>query len=107
MDTSEDIEMETSGIVTKLLLALTNAWSNYTAWSGGDLDASNLRTFIGIVIVASFGLAVVVGVIVEKLFCETPVAKPDIDVYVDQMLECNGVKLRRERAAKAAAASGR
>lgn len=99
--------METSGIVTKLLLALTNAWSNYSAWTGGDLDASNLRTFIGIVIIAAFGLAVVVGVLVEKLFAETPKTQPDIDVYVDQMLEGNGARLRREQAAKAAAAASR
>lgn len=99
--------METSGIVTKLLMGLTNAWSSYTAWTGGDLDGSNLRTFIGMVIVASFGLAVVVGVLVEKFFTESTPAKPDIDVYVDQMLECNGARLRRERAAKAAAAAGR
>lgn len=99
--------METSGIVTKLLLALTNAWSNYSAWTGGDLDASNLRTFIGIVIIAAFGLAVVVGVLVEKLFAAPPETQPDIDVYVDQMLEGNGARLRRERAAKEAAAASR
>ncbi len=107
MNASEEMNMETTGIVTKLLLTLTNAWSHYTAWTGGDLDASNLRTFIGVVIIAAFGLAVVVGVLVEKLFAEGPKTQPDIDVYVDQMLECNGAKLHRERTAKAAASTGR
>ena len=107
MDPSEEMNMETSGIVTKLMMSLVNAWSNYTAWSGGDLDGSNLRTFIGMVIVAAFGLAVVIGVIVEKYFTETPSAQPDIDVYIDQMLSCNGAKLHRERAAKASAGDGR
>jgi hypothetical protein len=99
--------METTSVITKPLLTLTNAWSHYNAWTGGDLDAANLRTFIGVVIISAFGIAVLAGVLIEKLFAQTPKQQPDIDVYVDQMLEGNGARVRRERAAKAAAAAGR